>query len=81
MDKLGTHQVVVSMYFLSSNNRSFPIEPLLLVKKTKDTDWKSSKLECCRVLKDGFDVRIVITRLGPLKIYKKANDLYLMFVR
>jgi hypothetical protein len=68
MDKLGTHQVVVSMYFLSSNNRSFLVDLLLLVKKTKDINWKSSKLECCRMLKDGFDVKIVITRLGPLKI-------------
>jgi hypothetical protein len=69
------------MYFLSSNNRSFPIVPLLLVKKAKEIDWKSTKLECCRMLKDGFDVRIVITRLRPLKIYNKVDDLYLMFVR
>lgn len=56
------------MYFLSSNNRSFLVDPLLLVKKTKETNWKSSKLECYRVLKDGFDVKIITTRLGPLKI-------------
>jgi hypothetical protein len=56
------------MYFLSSNNRSFLVDLLLLVKKAKKIDWKNNKLECCRVLKDGFDVRTIITRLWPLKI-------------
>jgi hypothetical protein len=56
------------MYFLSLDNISFPIDLLLLVKKAKKIDWKNNKLECCRVLKDGFDVRTIITRLGPLKI-------------
>jgi hypothetical protein len=55
------------MYFLSSNNKSFPFDLLLLVRKTKETYWKNSRLECCRMLKDGFDVKTIITRLGPLK--------------